>query len=153
MRQIKFFFLFVILFCQSCAAQQVEISPTLDAATVTAAVTAEETQEMPTLPVPDVLVDPLRQRGQVIAVSVGDVIAVAIPPGSSRWKVGYADSVVEALTSAENMAEPGPQGWLFRAVAVGQTDLRLTAPAAICNQPQPCPPAPPPTFVFTVEVK
>ena len=149
MRQTKLFLLLAVLFCQSCAAQQTEVSPTI----VPTNVVAEETQQMPTMPVPDVLVDPMRRFGDPVVVSVGNVIAVAMPPGSSKWKFDYADSVVELLTPAENMTNPGPQGWLFRAVAVGQTDIRLTAPAAICNQPQPCPPAPPMTFVFTVEVK
>jgi hypothetical protein len=143
MRQIKLFLLVAVFFCQSCAAQPLDITA------APSSVVVEETPEMPT---PDMIVDPMKQRGQVVTVLVGDVFAVALPQGSSKWKVDYADSVVEPLTPAENMREPGPRGWLFRAVAAGQTDIRLTAPAAACNQP-PCPPPSPITFVFTVEVK
>ncbi len=149
MRQIKLFFLVAVFFCQSCAAQQTVVSPTLDATATQNNVVVEETME---IPAPNMIVDPMMPGGQVVTVLVGDVFAVALPQGSSKWKVDYADSVVEPLTPAENMREPGPRGWLFRAVAVGQTDIRLTAPAAVCNQP-PCPPPSPIAFVFTVEVK
>jgi hypothetical protein len=101
---------------------------------------------------PNLTIDPAFQRGQVIPLSAGDVFAISLPPGSSIWKVEYAAEVVEPLTPAEKMTEPGPQGWLFRAVAAGQTEIRLTAPAPACAKP-PCPPAAPMTFVFTVDVK
>jgi len=103
------------------------------------------------MPIPSMIIDPMKQNGKVVTILVGDVFAVALPQGSSRWKVDYS-SVFQPLTPAENMKEPGLQGWLFQAVAVGKADIRLTAPAAECNQP-PCPPAPPITYVFTVDVK
>ncbi len=138
MRQIKLFLLIVVFFCQSCAGPQVVNTPT---------------EEITNMPAPNVLIDPMAQRGSTVALSVGDVFAVALPKGSSIWKVDYAGSVVEPLTLPENMEEPGSQGWLFRAVAAGQTDIRLTASTAPCTGPDPCPPAPPITFVFTVDVK
>ena len=108
---------------------------------------------MPTLPAPRLAIDPLNQRGQTVDLSVGDVFAVSVPPRSSTWKVDFSDMVVQSLIPAEEMQSPGAQGWLFRAVAAGQTDIRLTAVAPACNQPQPCPPAPPVEFVFTVNVR
>lgn len=140
--------LVVMFFSQSCAApiQEATSTPTL--------VVIEEPLDTPTTTPssPSLTIDPAFQRGQVIPLSAGDVFAISLPPGSSIWKVEYAAEVVEPLTPAEKMTEPGPQGWLFRAVAAGQTEIRLTAPAPACAKP-PCPPAAPMTFVFTVDVK
>lgn len=144
--------LIVTLFNQSCAA------PAAPTATVTPVIvmTEEPSLETPTTTpsasTPSLTIDPAFQRGQVIPLSVGDVFAISLPPGSAIWKVAYAAEVVEPLTPADKMTEPGPQGWLFRAVAAGQTEIRLTAPAPACAKP-PCPPAAPMVFVFTVDVK
>ena len=146
MRQTILFSLITVILCQACSAQQSLNTPTTSPGNIA----IEETANMPT---PSMIIDPMKQRGKIVTVLVGDVFAVSLPQGSSRWKVDYAGSVFQLLTLAENMEEPGPQGWLFRAIAVGQTDIRLTAPAAECNQPQPCPPAPPISYVFTVDVK
>lgn len=144
------FLLIVTFFNQSCAA------PATPTATVTPVLvmTEEPSLETPTTTpsAPSLTIDPAFQRGQVIPLSVGDVFAISLPPGSSVWKVAYAAEVIEPLTSADKMTEPGPQGWLFRAVAAGQTEVRLTAPAPACAKP-PCPPAAPMMFVFTVDVK
>ncbi len=139
----------VTLFSQSCAA------PSTQAAIFTPTVEmTEEPLDIPTATPssPSLTIDPAFQRGQVIPLSAGDVFAISLPPGSSIWKVEYAAEVIEPLTPADKMTEPGPQGWLFRAVAAGQTEIRLTAPAPACAKP-PCPPAAPMTFVFTVDVK
>ncbi|HMU93924.1 MAG TPA: hypothetical protein PKE35_13685 [Anaerolineales bacterium] len=142
--------LIVTLFNQSCATPA---TPTA-AFTPVIVMTEEPSLEMPTTTpsAPSLTIDPAFQRGQVIPLSVGDVFAISVPPGSSIWKVAYAAEVVEPLTPADKMTEPGSQGWLFRAVAAGQTDIRLTAPAPACAKP-PCPPAAPMVFVFTVDVK
>ena len=152
MRQIILFSLITMFFCQSCAAQQVLNTPTLNATVAPGSIAIEETPYMQTMPAPSMIIDPVKQRGKVVTVLIGDVFAVALPPDSSRWKVDYS-SVFQPLTPAENMEEPGPLGWFFRAIARGQADIRLTAPAAVCNEPQPCPPAPPVTYVFTVDIK
>ncbi|MBI3160870.1 MAG: hypothetical protein HYZ23_00090, partial [Chloroflexi bacterium] len=101
---------------------------------------------------PVITINPMMQRGQTVTLAAGDVFVVSLPPGYSIWTVNFAGEIIQPLTPAEKMSEPGPQGWLFQAVAAGQTDIRLTAPAPACAQP-PCPPAAPVTFVFTIEVK
>jgi len=107
---------------------------------------------MPTMPIPSLVIDPLKQRGKLVTVSVGDVFAISVPMDSLRWKVDYS-SIFEPLTPQENMREPGPHGWFFRAVKIGQADIRLTMQAPACDGPQPCPPASPINYVFTVDVK
>ena len=131
--------LIIVFFCQSCAGQQAQPASTPNPESNL----IQETPDMSTMPSPSVTIDPRRQRGEVVSVSVGDVFAVNLPQGSSKWAVDYANSVVEPLTPAGKMNEPGPDGWLFRAVAAGQTDIRLTAPAAKCTEPPPCPPPSP----------
>lgn len=139
MRPITLFLLISVFLCQSCAPQQALSSPA---------------EGSPTMPTPSLVIDPIKQRGKTVTVSVGDVFSVSLPAGDAGgWKVDYASSVVQSLTPVENMEQPGPQGWFFRATAVGQTDIRLTSYAPPCNDPQPCPPAPPMTFVFTLDVK
>jgi hypothetical protein len=152
MRQIIFFSILTVFFCQSCTTQPVLSTPTINATAASDSVVIKETLEMPTMPTPSLIINPMEQRGKVVTLAVGDVFAIAVPQGSSRWKVDYS-SVFQPLTPVENMLEPGPQGWFFRAVKVGQADIRLTAFAAPCDQPQPCPPAAPISYVFTVDVK
>ena len=148
MRRITLLLLLLGMVCQACAIQEPSSTqiPLKDQ-------TVEATAVMPALPTPATTIDPLKQRNRVVTVTVGDVFAVTVPPGSSKWTVDYANSVVQLLTSGTDVNEPGPQGWLFRAVAVGSTDIRLTSVLPACNSPTPCPPAPPVTIVFTVEVK
>ena len=152
MRQIIFFSILTVLFCQSCAAQPALSTPASSVTDASDSVVIKETLEMPTMPTPILIIDPMEQRGKIVTLVVGDVFAIAVPQGSSRWKVDYS-SVFQPLTPVENMLEPGPQGWFFRAVKVGKADIRLTAFAAACDQPQPCPPAPPISYGFTVDVK
>jgi len=151
MRPITWFLLSAIFFCQSCVGKQTLNTPA-PILTPTNVVT-EEVLEMPTMPTPSILIDPMMQRDKVVSILVGDVFSVSVPQGFSNWKVDYSDSVIQLLTPVENMREPGPQGWIFQAVAVGQTDIRLTSSTAVCNDPQPCPSAPPVTYVFMVDVK
>lgn len=150
MRKIILFLMVAVFFTQSCIAQQALSTPTINATTPPI---EEVTLEMPTMPSPSITIDPMRQRGKLVTVLVGDIFSITVPQGSSRWKVDYAGSVVEPLTPVENMEEPGPQGWFFRAIATGQTDIRLTSYAPPCDSSVPCPPAPPIGFVFTLEVK
>lgn len=151
MRKFILFLMVPIFFTQSCIAQQALSTPTINATTTPPI--EEVTLEMPTMPSPSMTIDPMRQRGKLVTVFVGDIFAISVPQGSPKWKVDYAGSVVEPLTPVENMEEPGSQGWFFRAIATGQTDIRLTSHTPPCESSVPCPPAPPIVFVFTLEVK
>src|SRR5574341_777123 len=100
---------------------------------------------------PDILITPA-QSGQVISVSVGQVIGVTNPGATMEWQVDYASAVLELLTPRENLRAPGPEGWRFRSIAPGQTDLVLTSIPQPCPNNTPCP-LMPARFVFTIKVK
>lgn len=102
-------------------------------------------------PDPDVLIRPA-QSGQVIRLSKGQIIRIVNPGLAAAWRVVYASEVLEALTPPDTMRAPGPEGWRFRAIAPGKTDLVLTSIAQPCPDPTPCPPVPA-RLVFTIEVK
>ncbi|MBI3151024.1 MAG: protease inhibitor I42 family protein [Chloroflexi bacterium] len=109
--------------------------------------------EILVLPTANVFINPEEQSGTTVIVSVGDIVAIALPSASPTWQVTFADTIIQSLIPPEHMNQPGEQGWLFRAIAKGDTDVRLTAPAMSCDPGTPCPPAAPITFAFTIEVK
>jgi hypothetical protein len=133
-----------------CCPQDIPLNIPISSPSAVASVTANITPDMST-PTPDVLIAPA-QSGQVIPVSVGQIIEVANPSLSMKWKVSYASEVLELLTSQENLHAPGRDGWLFRAITPGKTDLMLTSMPQACSNNTPCPPMPA-RFVFTIEVK
>jgi hypothetical protein len=108
--------------------------------------------EMPDLP--NMTIDLLNVNKDVATVLVGYVISIKVPPGFENitWQVDYADSVVQPRMPIEVLANPASESWFFRAVAVGQTDIRFTTKASKCQGEQPCPPAPPRMFVITINV-
>ena len=144
MNRFKLFFLslMICLIGQSCASQGSSISPSPTA-----------TEALPTAPVPSTILDPAQLAGQEITLAVGDVFAISLPDQKFTWQVNFADTVIQPLTPLEKMGQPDLPGWLFQAVAKGKTDVRVTARATPCDPGTPCPPAPPITFVFTIEVK
>jgi hypothetical protein len=87
---------------------------------------------------------------QVVNVSIGHVIAFTRPLDAAEWQVDYDSTLLSPLTPAEKMRKPDAQGWLFRALATGQSDLIFTSIVA-CAQP-PCPPTVA-RFVVTVNVQ
>ena len=132
------------------------LSPKLPAATSAPSPSSEDVPSlMPTADMtssqPDVLLRPA-QSGQTISVSVGQMIGVSPPSLAVKWHVTYASEVLESLTPPEKFQAPGPDGWLFRAIAPGKTDLLLTSIVEACSTNTPCPPISA-RFVFTIEVK
>ena len=105
---------------------------------------------MPPL-LPDVFITPAHS-GHRISVSVGQVIGLANPSAATEWQVTYAAEVLEIVTPSENVSAPGSAGWLFRAIAPGQTDLILTSRPQPCSSQTPCPPIPA-RFIFTIAVQ
>jgi hypothetical protein len=101
------------------------------------------------MPTPNIIINP-RQPAQVIAVLVGHIVAFTRPLDAAEWQVDYDASLWSPLTPAEKMRKPDAQGWLFRAIAIGQSDLTFTSIAS-CAQP-PCPPMVA-RFVVTLNVQ
>ncbi len=100
-------------------------------------------------PTPHLVINP-RQPMQIIVVSVGQVIAFTRPLDVAEWQVDYDAASLSPLMSPETMRTPDAQGWLFRAVAAGQSDLTFTSIAS-CPAP-PCPPTVA-RFVVTIHVQ
>jgi hypothetical protein len=100
----------------------------------------------------DVVVSP-EKFGSTIDVRTGQVIAVRRPADADEWSVDYASEVLMPLQSEKEQRKPGPQGWRFRAVGAGETDLAFTALQAPCREQVPCPQPPPRRFVITIRVQ
>ena len=133
---------------QGCAANEVP------AAAAQSQATQEITTEMPALPSPDLVIDSRQaQREATITVNLNQVIAIVPPSEPAQWRITYAESVVELLTSKEVLEDSERKEWLLRARAVGSTDIRLTSITPACTDPLPCPQAPPQVLTFTLEVK
>jgi hypothetical protein len=81
------------------------------------------------------------QYGQVVLAQVGDILAVKPAPPGPGWAVEFDRGILAALGSEESRRNPGPEGWLFRCVGVGTSELALTAPASPCPAGAVCPPA------------
>lgn len=130
---------------------------TANAAPVAAAqsqATQEGTTEMPALPSPDLVIDSRRaQKEGTVTVNLNQVIAITPPSEPPQWRISYAESVVELLTPKQTLEDPGLKEWLFRAWAVGSTDIQLTSVTPACDAPLPCPQAPPQVITFTLVVK
>lgn len=146
-----FIFILLVLFIGACSEAKA-VTPLPSATSI---ITPSETP----LPrdTPDssnMTIDLLNTKDNVIAVSAGDMISIKVPPGfdNTSWQVDYAANIVQPLMTIEETANPPSGNWIFRAVAIGQTDIRFTANAPKCQGEQPCPPAPPRIFVITIDV-
>jgi len=85
------------------------------------------------------------QFGETVTVKTGQTLSIPRPADFPEWQVDYANNVLEALTAPDKMRSPGPDGWRFKAIAAGETDLAFTV--VMVGGP------PPPRFVVTVRVQ
>lgn len=85
----------------------------------------------------DVVVSPV-QFGRTITLSVGQTVSLLPPSTSVDWQITYSATLFNVLTAPEKMRAPGPQGWLFRAIAPGESEITLTSIVSPCPQPTPC---------------
>lgn len=90
------------------------------------------------------------QFGQTITVPVDRVVAVPRPAEVADWQVDYSPDVLQALAPADAMRTPGAQGWRFKAVHSGETDLVFTA--IVAADPRSPGLAAPRRFTLTVRV-
>ncbi len=80
--------------------------------------------------------------GHTVVVHVNQQINLVPISTELTWQVDYESSILTALTPPDKMNMPGPEGWLFQAVAVGETDLVVTSIPAPCLPGTPCAPMP-----------
>ncbi|MFZ1268651.1 MAG: hypothetical protein WAV53_02340 [Anaerolineae bacterium] len=142
----------LILVLSGCSLQPVGTTPTGTTPTGTTptqtlappsptATITEATAIPESTPLARVIVSPA-QAGQTIVVRVNQQIVVLPMSTELTWQVDYDSSILTALTPADKMSQPGPDGWLFQAAAVGQTDLVMTSVPAPCPPGTPCAPMP-----------
>ena len=137
----------LILVLSGCSLQPVGTTPTGTTPTQTLAppsptATITEATAIPeSTPLARVIVSPA-QAGQTIVVRVNQQIVVLPMSTELTWQVDYDSSILTALTPADKMNMPGPDGWSFQAAAVGQTDLVMTSVPAPCPPGTPCAPMP-----------
>ena len=93
---------------------------------------------------PDVVVAPSQTAA---TIRVGQTLSIPKPFDAENWSVDYSADVLELLNPTQ-ANRPGPDGWRFRGVTQGETDVALTE---ITTGSPGAPPAPR-RFVITVRV-
>jgi hypothetical protein len=93
----------------------------------------------------------IRSFGQVVTVTVGQTLRIVRPGDAPDWQVDYAADKLQALQSSEQMRSPGPDGWRFKAIAAGDSDVTVTRIVS-ASPGRPGPPAAPPHFTVTIHV-
>jgi hypothetical protein len=91
------------------------------------------------------------QFGQTIELKRGQTLAIPPPADSYEWQVEYASEVLESLTPLDRMRSPGRDGWRFKAIAPGETNVTLTAVITV-DPNSPAPPPAPPRFSVVIRV-
>lgn len=79
------------------------------------------------------------QNQQPLTVQVGQIINLAYDP-EYEWAISYRAEILLALKPAETMSQPGADGWFFRVIAPGTTEIVLESQAAPCPDNTPCMP-------------
>jgi predicted secreted protein len=92
------------------------------------------------------------QFGQTFSMKKGQTLSIAPPADFSEWQVDYASEVLQTLTPPDRMRSPGRDGWRFKAIASGETDVALTAVMTVDPNSSAPPPAPP-RFSVTIRVQ
>ena len=88
------------------------------------------------------------QAGRTVTIPLGKTFVIRRPFDVEEWQVDFAAEIIELLSPPESRQAPGRDGWRFRTVGAGETDVALT------ERPAPgggAPPAPR-RFVFTIRV-
>ena len=86
--------------------------------------------------------------GSTVRVRLGDVLIVPPPIDAAEWQVDYAADILNLLTSSDRRRSPGAEGWRFRGIGVGETDLALTEIPRRSDGTAPAPRR----FVVTIDV-
>jgi len=83
------------------------------------------------------------------AVRVGQTVGLRPLRDGVRWQVSYSETALQLLTPPDLLPDPGPDGWVWKAVAPGITEITLTS-----TLPCPDPPCAPNVqrFTFTLDI-
>jgi len=66
------------------------------------------------------------QFGRVVAISLDQRFVIPRPLDVDDWQVDFAAEILELLNPPERRRSPGPNGWRFHAIRIGETDVALT---------------------------
>ena len=89
--------------------------------------------------------------GQPSVVYVGQIIGLLSPDNSTQWQIDFSETNLLALTPPDQMNQPGPAGWRFKAVQAGDVQIVLTGTAPVCSNP-PCAPPNPKRFIVKFQI-
>ena len=107
--------------------------------------------DMPGMPKADVVIVP--QQNTMAKALLGQTIALARPEDYDDWQLSYDSGALTVLTPPEKMHAPGLQGWLFRTIKPGATQIVLISKLPACRKGQPCPHLKPQRFVIMLQVQ
>lgn len=75
---------------------------------------------------------------ETAAMRVGQTLGVGATSGG-RWQVSFSNAALQLLTPLEKLPAPGDDGWVWKALAPGVTEITFTSVPAPCANP-PCAP-------------
>lgn len=81
----------------------------------------------------------ITQFESATVVRAGQTVGLMPPRAGVRWQVTFSPAAVQLLTPGDRLAEPGDEGWVWKALAPGSTEITLTSVPPPCANP-PCAP-------------
>jgi hypothetical protein len=81
-------------------------------------------------------------------VRVGQTVGVKSLAAGTPWQVSFSDRSLELLTPIDRLPAPGADGWVWKALAPGHTEITFTSTA-----PCPRPPCGPNVMQITVALE
>ena len=93
-------------------------------------------QALATADTADVLITALEQTA---AVRVGQTVGLKPFRDGVRWQVTFSNTDLQLMTPLDRLAAPGDEGWVWKALVRGTTEITLTS-VAPCAAP-PCAPS------------
>lgn len=88
------------------------------------------------------------QHDQTVSARLHDTLVVNLSRQGSGWRVEFDRGILEPVGAA-SLGTPAAEGWSFRCVGTGTSELVFTVPAAPCPSGAPCPPS---SFEFHARV-
>ena len=85
---------------------------------------AAPVQALATADTADVLITALEQTA---AVRVGQTVGLKPFRDGVRWQVTFSNTDLQLMTPLDRLAAPGDEGWVWKALVRGTTEITLTS--------------------------
>jgi hypothetical protein len=82
-----------------------------------------------------------------VAMRVGQTLGLK-PFRAGQWQVSFSNEALQLITPLDRLPSPGDDGWVWKALAPGETNITFTSVAP----PSGAPPCPPNVFRITLTV-